>query len=77
MLPKMLPNARILTWSYNADVHAFRGDTSSDNIMQHSHTLVAQLQADREVGHADYISSMFVEPRVTSLSFSLRYLPAD
>ena len=49
MLPKALPNARILSWGYNADVHAFLGITSSDRIMQHAHTLVAQLQADREV----------------------------
>ena len=49
MLPKALPNARILSWGYNADVHAFLGNTSSDRIMQHAHTLVAQLQADREV----------------------------
>lgn len=38
-----------MTWGYNADVHAFRGDTSSDGIMQHAHTLVAQLEADRAV----------------------------
>ena len=49
MLPKAIPNARILTWGYNADVHAFLGHTSSDRIMQHAHTLVAQLQTDREV----------------------------
>ena len=49
MLPKAVPNARILTWGYNADVHAFLGHTSSNRIMQHAHTLVAQLQTDREV----------------------------
>ena len=49
MLPKALPNARIMAWGYNADVHAFRGNTSSDGILQHAQTLVAQLQADREV----------------------------
>lgn len=49
MLPKALPNARILTWGYNADVHSFMGSTSSDTILEHAHTLVAQLQADREV----------------------------
>lgn len=49
MLPKAVPSARILTWGYNADVHAFLGDTSSDRVMQHAHTLIAQLQADREV----------------------------
>ena len=49
MLPKAIPSARILTWGYNADVHAFLGHTSSDRVMQHAHTLVAQLQTDREV----------------------------
>lgn len=49
MLPKALPNARILTWGYNADVHSFMGSTSADTILEHAHTLVAQLQADREV----------------------------
>ena len=49
MLPKAMPNARVLTWGYNADVHAFLGHTSSDRIMQHAHTLIAQLQSDREV----------------------------
>lgn len=49
MLPKALSNARILTWGYNANVHSFMGSTSSDTILDHAHTLVAQLQADREV----------------------------
>ena len=49
MLPKAIPNARILTWGYNADVHVFLGHTSSDRIMHHAQTLVAQLQSDREV----------------------------
>ena len=49
MLPKALPNARILTWGYNANVHSFMGSTSSDTILEHAHTLIAQLQADREV----------------------------
>ena len=49
MLPDKLPRARILSWGYNADVTALLGDTSSDRILHHAHTLVAQLQADREV----------------------------
>ena len=49
MLPMVIPNARILTWGYNTDVHAFLGHTSSNGVMQHAHTLVAQLQTDREV----------------------------
>ena len=50
LLPKYLPNARILTWGYNANVISLKGrSTSSDRVLQHAQTLVAQLQADREV----------------------------
>ena len=49
MLPKSIPRARILTWGYDAEVTAFLGDTSSDRILQHAQTLIAHLQADREV----------------------------
>lgn len=49
LLPGTIPNARILSWGYNADVAALLGSTSSDRILQHAQTLVAQLQADREV----------------------------
>ena len=49
MLPKVLKNARILTWGYNANVTALMGSTSSDRIMHHAQTLVAQLEADRAV----------------------------
>lgn len=62
LLPKYLPNARILTWGYNANVVSFKGkSTSSDRILQHAQTLVAQLQADREVS-------------ITSLAFGLNKL---
>lgn len=49
MLPKAVKNARILTWGYNANVTALLGSTSSDRILQHAQTLVAQLEADRAV----------------------------
>ena len=49
MLPKVIKNARILTWGYNADVTVLMGRTSSQRIMQHAHTLVAELEADRAV----------------------------
>ena len=49
MLPKVLKNARILTWGYNANITAFWGSTSSDRILQHAQTLVTQLEADRAV----------------------------
>ena len=49
LLPRILPNARILTWGYNANVTALLGSTSSDRILNHAQTLIAQLEADRSV----------------------------
>ncbi|KUJ21853.1 uncharacterized protein LY89DRAFT_694338 [Mollisia scopiformis] len=49
---KYLTTARILTWGYNANVTDFSGTTSSDRILQHAHTLIAQLWADRELENA-------------------------
>ena len=49
LLPFNLKRSRILTYGYNANVTAMFGKTSSDRILQHAHTLVAQLVADREV----------------------------
>ncbi|MCJ1479379.1 hypothetical protein MMC13_008064 [Lambiella insularis] len=60
MLPKVLTNARILTWGYNADVTALLGGTSSDRILQHAQTLVAQLGADREIEVAEERPIIFV-----------------
>ena len=47
-----MKRSRILTFSYNAAVTALFGRTSSDRIMQHAHTLVAELVADRELEDA-------------------------
>jgi hypothetical protein len=49
LLPKAVKNARILTFGYNANVTSLLGSTSSDRILQHAQTLVAQLEADRAV----------------------------
>lgn len=49
MLPKNISNARILSFGYDASVTAFFGRTSSDTILQHAHTLVAELVADRQL----------------------------
>ena len=49
LLPAHIKRARILTFGYNAAVTALFGKTSSDRILQHAHTLVAELVADREV----------------------------
>ena len=49
MLPRALKNARILTFGYNANVISLFGSTSSDRVLQHAQTLVAELEADRAV----------------------------
>ncbi|KAL8952477.1 MAG: hypothetical protein Q9222_001618 [Ikaeria aurantiellina] len=49
MLPKNMNNARILSFGYDASVTALLGRTSSDTILQHAHTLVAELVADRQL----------------------------
>jgi hypothetical protein len=49
LLPKAVKNSRILTFGYNANATSFMGSTSSDRILQHAQTLVAQLEADRAV----------------------------
>jgi hypothetical protein len=49
-LPKYVKRARVLVWGYNAKISSLTGRTaSSDRILQHAQTLVAQLQADRDV----------------------------
>ncbi|OKL56426.1 hypothetical protein UA08_08098 [Talaromyces atroroseus] len=48
-LPKYVKRARVLVWGYNANIASLSGKTtSSDRILHHAQTLVAQLQADRE-----------------------------
>ncbi|KAH0537361.1 hypothetical protein FGG08_005840 [Glutinoglossum americanum] len=47
LLPGAIKNARILTFGYNANVTSLLGSTSSNRILQHAQTLVAQLEADR------------------------------
>ena len=49
MLPAHLKRARILTYGYNAAVTALFGRTSSDRILQHAQTLIAELVANRQV----------------------------
>ncbi|KAH8822009.1 ribonuclease-like protein p/mrp subunit [Xylogone sp. PMI_703] len=45
MLPRDLPDCRVLTFSYHASVTAILGKTSSDTILQHATTLVQELAA--------------------------------
>ncbi|KAJ4365588.1 hypothetical protein N0V83_008208 [Neocucurbitaria cava] len=60
LLPKSLSRARVLTFGYNATVAALLGKTSSDRIMQHAHTLVAELVADRELEDASQRPIIFI-----------------
>ena len=52
LLPSNLKDSRILTYGYNAMVMEVLGKTSSDRILQHAQTLIAELVADREVSVA-------------------------
>lgn len=60
LLPGYLKQSRILTFGYNAAVAALLGKTSSDRILQHAHTLVAELVADRELEGASQRPIIFV-----------------
>ena len=55
-----MKRSRILTFSYNAAVTALFGKTSSDRTMQHAHTLVAELVADRELEDAEERPIIFI-----------------
>ncbi|KAN0116904.1 hypothetical protein V8E51_002881 [Hyaloscypha variabilis] len=47
LLPKVTQNSRVLTFGYNANAMSSMGITSSDRILQHAQTLVAQPEANR------------------------------
>ena len=60
-LQRYIPNCRILTWGYPANIVSTRGrPSSSDYILQHAQTLIAHLQADRELAHASARPIIFV-----------------
>ncbi|MCJ1479377.1 hypothetical protein MMC13_008062 [Lambiella insularis] len=52
LLPLEFPRARILTFGYKADTSSFFGTGASDNILRLAHTLIAELEASRELGDA-------------------------
>ncbi|KFZ08507.1 hypothetical protein V502_09321 [Pseudogymnoascus sp. VKM F-4520 (FW-2644)] len=53
-LPKYIQQCRVLTWGYNANISTLTGKTtSSDRILQHAQTLIAQLHADRDLNDAN------------------------
>ncbi|RJE21192.1 hypothetical protein PHISCL_06468 [Aspergillus sclerotialis] len=49
LLSSDIPDARILTFDYKADVTSFFGSTSADRILHISQTLLEELNADREL----------------------------
>lgn len=49
-LPKRVPSARILVFSYNSHV---AWDTSQNGIQKHAENLLDRLSGAREPGHAD------------------------
>jgi len=52
MLPKYIPEARVLTWGYNASYSNLKGDKpSKDRIHHHARNLVQELYSDRMLEH--------------------------
>lgn len=47
LLPQYIPSARILTYGYSLDTDSSQVAQSSETILQHAQTLVAELEADR------------------------------
>lgn len=52
LLSPKLPEARILSYGYKAEVYSSPGDGSSDRILPHALTLVSDLYADRDLAGA-------------------------
>ena len=43
LLPRVIPDTRIYTWGYDADIHKFGPSTSQNTIHQHSSSLLSDL----------------------------------
>lgn len=48
MLPAVIPNARIFTWGYDADVNGFFSSASQNSIYQHANNLLSDLDDLRD-----------------------------
>lgn len=59
MLPRDVENSRIMTYSYPASVTTLRGSTSSDRILQHAQTMIAELVGNREVENTHPVTAYF------------------
>ncbi|KAI8950493.1 ribonuclease-like protein p/mrp subunit [Xylaria longipes] len=60
MLPQDVKNSRIMTYRYPASVATVLGGTSSDRILQHAQTMIAELVADRELENATERPIIFI-----------------
>lgn len=60
LLPSHALPARVLSFGYTADASSFFGRGSSDRILEHAHTLVAELEADRALENASKRPIIFV-----------------
>ncbi|KAL2066927.1 hypothetical protein VTL71DRAFT_1351 [Oculimacula yallundae] len=60
-LPRYLPQARVLTLGYNANISSLGSKIAgSERLLQHAQTLIAQLTADRELDNASDRPIIFV-----------------
>ena len=57
LLPKVIPNTRIYTWGYDADIHKFGSPTSQNTIHQYSSSLLSDL-ADLQESCSDKSTSI-------------------
>ena len=48
MLPADIPNARIISWGYDADMVHFLSETSKNSVDDHAKSLSADLGGERE-----------------------------
>ena len=48
LLPSVIPDARIFTWGYDADIDGF-GSRSQSTVNQHAVTLLSDLADQREI----------------------------
>lgn len=60
LLPSKLPQARVLTFGYKAEALASSGEGSSDQILSHAKTLIAELHATRDLSHSNSRPIIFI-----------------
>ena len=53
LLPKALPNVRVIAWNYDVDVLRFFNKTKQNSILQHAENLLFDLGGERERRKAD------------------------